>query len=78
MADSFIICDVTIGAGGWFVRKTVKLAACPHVGDYILAGEESVACDSVTIGETEVFVRNKSRFANEEEMEPYLKTGWRR
>lgn len=67
-----ITVHATVGVGMWKTSKTVKLVACPHVGDRILVGEISVTCERVTIGPKAVYVEETIRFASEQDAKEYF------
>lgn len=70
--------SVVIGIGAWTVRKTVKLCACPHVGDMIDVDGVTVTCEVVCINARDVNVREAVRFASEADLDQYLELGWTR
>lgn len=65
--DAVLNVKVTVGVGAWTATTTVKLVACPHVGDSVIVGEDVVACDRVRIGWDLVEVFDKSRFSSEKD-----------
>ena len=56
---------VTVGVGAWQAHQSVNLAACPHVGDWIVVGDVSIECDRVSIGRDYVLVEHTKRFTSE-------------
>ena len=68
---------IVTGVGMWTASKRTTLVACPHVGDNITVGEITLTCDVVFIGETEVEVRDTSRFESEEALRRFAEgNGW--
>ena len=57
---------VTTGIGLWTASRTIKLAACPHVGDDIEVYGVTVHCDSVCITSDGAIVREKRPFTTQE------------
>lgn len=68
-----ITVDVSVGRGMWKAHATVKLCACPHVGDTIEAHDITVNCDRVHITDDRVYVEENRVFESALDAEMYFK-----
>jgi hypothetical protein len=66
-------CFITVGIGAWTTNKTVKLVACPHVGDTIDVADHTILCERVHITLKEVYIEQTVHFQSEAQAKEYFK-----